>query len=77
MHVCITTHANLQVQYLSFDNQISSFEQIKNAMIAKIGKKATEETINGAIFQIGLGKNIASNLFSYFDARTQATKHQL
>lgn len=48
--------ANLQIQYLSFDNQISSFEQIKNAMIAKIGKKATEETINGAIFQIGLGK---------------------
>jgi hypothetical protein len=26
-------------------------------MIAKIGKKATEETINGAIFQIGLGKS--------------------
>jgi hypothetical protein len=47
----------LQVQYLSFDNQISSFEQIKNAMTAKIGKKAAVETVNGAIFQIGLGKN--------------------
>jgi hypothetical protein len=52
----------LQVQYLSFDSQISSFEQIKNAMIAKIGKKAAEETINGAIFQIGLGKNVDSDL---------------
>ena len=47
----------MQVQYLSFDSQISSFEQIKDAMIAKIGKKAAEETVNGAIFQIGLGKD--------------------
>uniref|UniRef100_A0A453RAL6 GDSL esterase/lipase n=1 Tax=Aegilops tauschii subsp. strangulata TaxID=200361 RepID=A0A453RAL6_AEGTS len=30
------------VEYLSFDNQISYFEQIKNAMIGKIGKKAAE-----------------------------------
>ncbi|XP_020399669.1 GDSL esterase/lipase At5g37690 [Zea mays] len=51
------------VQYLSFDSQISSFEQIKNAMIAKIGKKAAEETINGAIFQIGLGSNDYVNNF--------------
>jgi phospholipase/lecithinase/hemolysin len=51
------------VQYLSFDNQISSFEQIKNAMIAKIGKKAAEETVNGAIFQIGLGSNDYVNNF--------------
>ncbi|KAJ1258887.1 hypothetical protein BS78_10G110400 [Paspalum vaginatum] len=51
------------VQYLSFDNQISSFEQIRDAMIAKIGKKATEETINGAIFQIGLGSNDYVNNF--------------
>lgn len=29
-------------------------------MIAKIGKKAAEETLNGAIFQIGLGMNIIS-----------------
>jgi len=69
--------ANLQVQYLSFDNQISSFEQIKNAMIAKIGKKAAEETINGAIFQIGLGKNIHSNLFSSFDANKPQSINQL
>ncbi|KAG2605101.1 GDSL esterase/lipase At5g37690-like [Panicum virgatum] len=51
------------VQYLSFDNQISYFEQIKNAMIAKIGKKAAEETVNGAIFQIGLGSNDYVNNF--------------
>ncbi len=49
-----------QVQYLSFDNQISSFEEIKNAMIAKIGKKAAEEVVNGAIFQVGLGNRISS-----------------
>jgi hypothetical protein len=45
----------LQVEYLSFDNQISYFEETKNAMIDKIGKKAAEEVVNGAIFQIGLG----------------------
>ena len=45
----------MQVEYLSFDNQISYFEQTKNAMITKIGKKAAEEVVNGAIFQIGLG----------------------
>jgi hypothetical protein len=51
----MVSSTTFQVQYLSFDNQISSFEQIKNAMIAKIGKKAAEETVNGAIFQIGHG----------------------
>ncbi|XP_006655981.1 GDSL esterase/lipase At5g37690 [Oryza brachyantha] len=51
------------VQYLSFDNQISSFEQIKDAMIAKIGKKAAEEVVNGAIFQVGLGSNDYINNF--------------
>ncbi|KAL6839615.1 hypothetical protein ACP4OV_030554 [Aristida adscensionis] len=51
------------VQYLSFDNQISSFEKVKNAMIAKIGKKAAEETVNDAIFQIGLGSNDYINNF--------------
>ncbi|XBH98950.1 hypothetical protein VPH35_128390 [Triticum aestivum] len=51
------------VEYLSFDNQISYFEQIKNAMIGKIGKKAAEEVVNGAIFQIGLGSNDYVNNF--------------
>jgi len=46
-------------------------------MIAKIGKKAAEETINGAIFQIGLGKNIHSNLFSSFDANKPQSINQL
>jgi hypothetical protein len=53
--ISMVSSTTFQVQYLSFDNQISSFEQIKNAMIAKIGKKAAEETVNGAIFQIGHG----------------------
>ncbi|KAG8094274.1 hypothetical protein GUJ93_ZPchr0012g21616 [Zizania palustris] len=51
------------VQYLSFDHQISSFERIKNAMIGKIGKKAAEEVVNGAIFQVGLGSNDYINNF--------------
>uniref|UniRef100_A0ACD5V9U5 Uncharacterized protein n=1 Tax=Avena sativa TaxID=4498 RepID=A0ACD5V9U5_AVESA len=51
------------VEYLSFDNQISYFEQTKNAMIEKIGKKAAEEVVNGAIFQIGLGSNDYVNNF--------------
>ncbi|CAM0913893.1 unnamed protein product [Alopecurus aequalis] len=51
------------VEYLSFDNQISYFEETKNAMIAKIGKKAAEEVVNGAIFQIGLGSNDYVNNF--------------
>ena len=68
--------ANIQVQYLSFDNQISSFEQIKNAMIAKIGKKAAEETVNGAIFQIGLGKENKRIRFPH-SADTRAQWYQL
>lgn len=51
------------VEYLSFDNQISYFEQTKNAMIDKIGKKAAEEVVHGAIFQIGLGSNDYVNNF--------------
>jgi hypothetical protein len=35
-------------------------------MIAKIGKKAAEETVNGAIFQIGLGKKI--NVFDFLSS---------
>jgi hypothetical protein len=46
----------LQVEYFSFDQQISCFESVKKAMIAKIGKDAAEETVNAAMFQIGLGK---------------------
>jgi hypothetical protein len=45
----------VQVQYLSFDEQISSFEIVKKAMIAKIGKEAAEAAVNAALFQIGLG----------------------
>jgi hypothetical protein len=45
----------VQVQYLSFDEQISSFEIVKKAMIAKIGKEAAEAFVNAALFQIGLG----------------------
>lgn len=52
-------HCNLQVEYFSFDEQISCFETVKRAMIAKIGKEAAEETVNAAMFQIGLGTSFA------------------
>lgn len=51
------------VQYLSFDEQISSFEIVKKAMIAKIGKEAAEAAVNAALFQIGLGSNDYINNF--------------
>jgi hypothetical protein len=46
----------MQVQYLSFDEQISCFEIVKKAMIAKVGKEAAEAVVNAALFQIGLGE---------------------
>lgn len=46
----------LQVQYFSFDEQITCFETVKKAMIAKIGKEAAEAAVNSALFQIGLGE---------------------
>ncbi|XP_051196187.1 GDSL esterase/lipase At5g37690 [Lolium perenne] len=51
------------VEYFSFDQQISCFESVKKAMIAKIGKDAAEETVNAAMFQIGLGSNDYINNF--------------
>lgn len=51
------------VQYLSFDEQISCFEIVKKAMIAKIGKDAAEAAANAALFQIGLGSNDYINNF--------------
>ncbi|KAL6912178.1 hypothetical protein ACP4OV_000983 [Aristida adscensionis] len=51
------------VQYLSFDEQITCFEIVKKAMIAKIGKEAAEAAVNAALFQIGLGSNDYINNF--------------
>ncbi|KAL5212799.1 hypothetical protein ABZP36_023646 [Zizania latifolia] len=51
------------VQYFSFDEQISRFEMVKKAMIAKIGKEAAEVAVNAALFQIGLGSNDYINNF--------------
>ncbi|RLN09068.1 GDSL esterase/lipase [Panicum miliaceum] len=44
------------VQYFSFDEQITCFETVKKAMIAKIGKEAAEAAVNAALFQIGLAR---------------------
>ncbi|KAK3159011.1 hypothetical protein QOZ80_2AG0144500 [Eleusine coracana subsp. coracana] len=51
------------VQYLSFDEQITCFETVKKAMVAKIGKEAAEAVVNAALFQIGLGSNDYINNF--------------
>ncbi|KAF8729552.1 hypothetical protein HU200_017494 [Digitaria exilis] len=51
------------VQYFSFDEQITCFETVKKAMIAKIGEEAAEATVNAALFQIGLGSNDYINNF--------------
>lgn len=51
------------VEYFSFDEQISCFEAVKRAMVAKIGQEAAEEAVNAAIFQIGLGSNDYINNF--------------
>jgi len=48
--------SHLQVQYLSFDEQITCFETVKKAMIVVIGKEAAEAAVNAALFQIGLGE---------------------
>jgi len=48
--------SHLQVQYLSFDEQITCFETVKKAMIAMVGKEAAEAAVNAALFQIGLGE---------------------
>ncbi|KAF0932535.1 hypothetical protein E2562_010420 [Oryza meyeriana var. granulata] len=64
------------VQYLSFDEQISCFEIVKKAMIAKIGKEAAEVAVNAAMFQIGLGSNdYINNFLQPFMADGQTYTH--
>jgi len=54
-----------QVQYFSFDEQITCFETVKKAMIAKIGKEAAEAAVNAALFQIGLGECHSFSILFY------------
>ena len=57
LHVSIlnTNVLNLQIQKLSFDDQISCFETTKVAITRKIGKLATKKLCNDALYFIGLG----------------------
>lgn len=57
LHVSIlnTTVLNLQIQKLSFDDQISCFETTKVAITRKIGKLAAKKLCNDALYFVGLG----------------------
>lgn len=45
----------MQIQKLSFYDQITCFEKTKAAIVRKIGKESAEELCNEAIYFIGLG----------------------
>lgn len=49
----ITTQ--LQIQKLSFDNQITAFETTRNAIAQKIGEEAAEKLCNDAFYLVALG----------------------
>ncbi|XP_072953627.1 GDSL esterase/lipase At5g37690-like [Typha angustifolia] len=51
------------VQKLSFDDQITCFEETKEAITSKIGEKASEKLCNEALYFIGLGSNDYINNF--------------
>lgn len=50
----------LQLQKLSFDDQISCFETTRTAIVSKIGEEAAEKLCNEALYFIGLGISILS-----------------
>jgi hypothetical protein len=45
----------LQIQRLSFDDQIDNFEKAKETMKKKIGEVAANRLCNEALFFIGIG----------------------
>ncbi|MCD7451684.1 hypothetical protein HAX54_013005, partial [Datura stramonium] len=51
------------IQRMTFDDQIKSFEETKEAIKAKIGQEAAEEHVNEAIYFIGMGSNDYVNNF--------------
>lgn len=54
--VCLT----LQVQKLSFDDQIICFQKTKDVITLKIGEKPSEKLCNEALFLVGLGIHMTS-----------------
>ncbi|XP_077236056.1 SGNH hydrolase-type esterase superfamily protein [Tasmannia lanceolata] len=51
------------IQRLTFNDQITCFEQTKLAIEAKIGKQASNKLLNDAIYFIGMGSNDYVNNF--------------
>lgn len=54
---CLLT---LQVQKLSFDDQIICFQKTKDVITLKMGEKPSEKLCNEALFLVGLGIHRAS-----------------
>lgn len=52
----------MQVQYLSFDTQISYFEKTKEAIKLRIGEAEAEKLCNNALYLIGLGMEVSTKL---------------
>jgi hypothetical protein len=52
----------MQVQYLSFDTQISCFEKTREAIKLRIGEAEAEKLCNDALYLIGLGKEVSIEL---------------
>lgn len=46
---------HLQIQRLSFDDQITCFEKTKAAIEAKVGVEASNKMLNQAVYLIGMG----------------------
>lgn len=46
----------MQIQRLSFDDQINYFKKTKEAIEAKIGEDAANKHLNEALYFIGIGK---------------------
>ena len=52
----------MQVQYLSFDAQITYFEKTKKAIKLRIGEAEAEKLCNNALYLIGLGMEVSIKL---------------
>lgn len=66
----------MQIQRLSFDDQINYFETAKHTMRAKIGEKAANKLCNEATYLVGIGKqrNNLSSFFIYHLKRRRASQ---
>jgi len=54
----------LQIQRLTFDDQIKSFKKTKEAITAKLGEAAANKHFNDATYFIGIGNTSHSKMYS-------------